>query len=162
MWYTSAALLNDDERKVERMRRIVFLLILFALALASCGGTPADTTVPNPPNSTAFEKSESAQVNQIVEGWKSQVPAEMKAQQVKDPIEEKVYQSTASLQEIADFYKKELTDKNWIHAQRMPGVQNGILVDGYDIGSTTLVIGAVDASQLGGSGVVVYTAKGTK
>ena len=88
--------------------------------------------------------------------------AEMKAQQVKDPIEQKVYQSTASLQEIADFYNKQLTGKNWIHAQRMPGVQNGILVEGYDIGSTNLVIGAVDASQLGGTGVVIYTAKGSK
>src|SRR5262245_66310903 len=94
MWYTSAALLNGDERKVERMRRIVFLMILFALALAGCGGTPADTTVPDPPNSTAFERSGSAQVKQILDGWKSQVQAEMKAQQVKDTIEKKVDKKT--------------------------------------------------------------------
>jgi hypothetical protein len=137
-------------------------MILLALALAGCGGAPADTTVPDPPQSATFERSTSEQVNKIVDGWKSAVPAEMKAQSVKDPIEEKVYQSTASLQEIADFYNKQLTEKSWVRAHRMPGVQNGVLIDGYQNGNTTLVIGAVDAAPLGGSGVVIYTAKGTK
>jgi hypothetical protein len=75
------------------MRRVVFLMLMLALALAACGGPPADTTVPDPPQSTTFEQSDNAKINQIVEGWKSTVPAEMKAQAVKDPIEEKVYTS---------------------------------------------------------------------
>jgi hypothetical protein len=137
-------------------------MLMLALALAACGGPPADTTVPDPPQSTTFEQSDNAKINQIVEGWKSTVPAEMKAQAVKDPIEEKVYQSTASLQEINDFYNTQLTQKNWVRAQRIPSPADGVLLAGYEIGTTTLVIGAVDASQLGGSGVVVYTAKGTK
>jgi hypothetical protein len=85
----------------------------------------------------------------------------MKEQLVKDPIEEKVYQSTASLEEIEAFYKK-LTEKSWIESTRMPGIQNGILLTGYDSGNTSLIIGAVDAKPLGGTGVIVYTAKGTK
>jgi len=144
------------------MRHVVLLAILLAYILASCGGPPPDTTVPDPPKSVPLERSDNDKINKLLEGWKREVPAAMKAAGVKDPIEEKVYQSTASLQEIADFYKKELTAKNWIQAQRMPGVQNSVLVDGYDLGTTTLVIGAVDASQMGGSGVVVYTAKGSK
>jgi hypothetical protein len=136
-------------------------MMLLALLLAGCGGTPADTTVGDPPQSTVIEASGNAQVDKLVADWKTAVTASMKEQLVKDPIEEKVYQSTASLQEIEAFYKT-LTDKSWTVAPRMPGVQNGILLTGYDSGNTSLVVGAVDAKPLGGTGVIVYTAKGTK
>jgi hypothetical protein len=137
------------------------VVVLLGLVLAGCGGTPADTTVGDPPQATVIEKSGNEKVDKIVADWKSSVPAVMKEQQVKDPIEEKVYQSNASLQEIADFYKK-LTEKSWVQSQRMPGIQNGVLLTGYDSGNTTLVVGAIDATPLGGTGVVIYTAKGTK
>ena len=143
------------------MRRVVLFIVLLALVLVSCGGPPADTTVGDPPKSTVFEKSDNEKINKLVADWKATVPTAMKNQQVKDPIEEKVYQSSANLQEINDFYKQ-LTEKSWIQAPRMPGIQDGVLLTGYDSGNTTLVIGAVDAKQLGGSGVIVYTAKGTK
>ena len=132
-----------------------------ALVLAGCGGTPADTTVGDPPQSKVIEASGTAQIDKLVADWKTVVPASMKEQLVKDPIEEKVYQSTASLEDIDAFYKK-LTEKSWVVSPRMPGIQNGVLLTGYDIGSETLVVGAVDATQLGGTGVIVYTAKGTK
>ena len=136
-------------------------VLLFALVLAGCGGTPADTTVEPPPQSKVIESSGNAQIDKVVADWKTAVPASMKEQLVKDPIEEKVYQSTASLEEIEAFYKK-LTEKSWIQSTRMPGVQNGVLLTGYDSGNTSLVVGAVDAKPLGGNGVIVYTAKGTK
>ena len=143
------------------MRRMIVGVVLLALLLAGCGGTPADTTVADPPQSKVIEASGNAQIDKVLADWKTAVPAAMRDQQVKDPIEEKVYQSTASLEDIDAFYKK-LTDKSWVVSPRMPGVQNGVLLTGYDIGNTALVIGAVDAKPLGGSGVIVYTAKGTK
>ena len=136
-------------------------IVLLALVLAGCGGTPADTTVEDPPQSKVIEASGNAQIDKLVADWKAAVPASMKEQLVKDPIEEKIYESTASLEEIDAFYKK-LIDKSWIVAPRMPGVQNGILLTGYDSGNTSLIVGAVDAKPLGGTGVIVYTAKGTK
>jgi len=136
-------------------------MVLLALMLAGCGGTPADTTVGDPPQSKVIETSGNQQIDKLVADWKTAVPASMKEQQVKDPIEEKVYQSTASLEEIEAFYKK-LTEKSWVESTRMPGIQNGILLTGYDSGNTSLVVGAVDAKPLGGTGVIVYTAKGTK
>ena len=136
-------------------------MVLLALMLAGCGGTPADTTVGDPPQSKVIESSGNQQIDKLVADWKTAVPASMKEQLVKDPIEEKVYQSTASLQEIDTFYKQ-LTDKSWTVAPRMPGVQNGILLIGYDSGTTSLIVGAVDAKPLGGTGVIIYTAKGTK
>ncbi len=143
------------------MRRVLVCFVFFALMLAACGGTPADTTVDAPPQSKVIEASGNQQVDKLVADWKTAVQASMKEQLVKDPIEEKVYQSTASLQEIADFYKK-LTEKSWTAAPRMPGVQNGILLTGYESGTTSLIVGAVDAKPLGGTGVIVYTAKGSK
>ena len=136
-------------------------VVLLALVLAGCGGTPADTTVNPPPGSKEIETSGNAQIDKVIADWKTAVPASMREQLVKDPIEEKVYQSTASLKEI-DAHYKQLTDHSWVVAPRMPGVQNGILLTGYDSGNTSLVIGALDAKPLGGDGVIVYTAKGTK
>jgi hypothetical protein len=143
------------------MRRMIVGIVLLALVLAGCGGAPADTTVGDPPQSKVIEASGNAQIDKLVADWKTAVPASMKEQLVLDPIEEKVYQSTASLEEIDAFYKK-LTDTSWIVAPRMPGIQNGILLTGYDSGSTSLIVGAIDAKPLGGTGVIVYTAKGTK
>jgi hypothetical protein len=147
------------------MRRVWIVALIMALVIAGCGGPAADTTVPDPPKATIFEKSGVATVDTVIERWKNDVPAEMKTQGVKDtpeqPIVQKVYQSTASLQEIADFYKT-LTEKGWIEAPKMPGIQDNILIAGYENGNTTLSIGALDATKFGGSGVVVYTAKGTK
>ena len=143
------------------MRRMIVGVVLLALLLAGCGGTPADTTVDDPPQSKVIEASGNQQIDKLVADWKTAVPATMKDQLVKDPIEEKVYQSTASLEEIDAFYKK-LTEKSWIESTRMPGIQNGILLTGYDSGNTALIVGAIDAKPLGGTGVIVYTAKGTK
>ena len=143
------------------MRRVIVSIVLLALVLAGCGGTPADTTVGAPPKSEVIETSGNQQIDKVLAGWKTTVPASMKEQLVKDPIQEKVYQSSASLEEIDAFYKT-LTDHSWVVAPRMPGIQNGILLTGYDSGNTSLVIGAIDAKPLGGTGVVVYTAEGTK
>ena len=147
------------------MRRVLFVALIVALVLTGCGGSTTIPTVPDPPKSTVFEQGDNQQINQFVDRLKTQVPEEIKKHGVKDtteqPIVQPVYQSTASLQEIADFYKA-LTQEGWVEAQKMPGIQDGVLITGYDHGNTTLVINAVDASKFGGSGVVIYTVKGTK
>jgi hypothetical protein len=148
------------------MRRVLVFAVFAALLLAACGGSSADTTVPPPPNSTTFEAGDNAKISQIVDQLKSQVPAEMQNQSIKNtteqPIGQEVYQSTDSLEAIRDFYRTTLTGKGWVEAQKMPGVQGGVLIDGYSIGNTTFVVTAIDATQLGGEGVVIYTVKGTK
>jgi hypothetical protein len=147
------------------MRRVVFVALIAVLMLTGCGGGSVDVAVPDPPKATVFEKGDNQKIDQLVDQLQSQVPELMKSHGVKDtteqPIVQKVYQSTASLQEIADFYKT-LTTAGWVEAQKMPGIHNGVLITGYDHGSITLVVNAVDAAQLGGSGVVIYTVKGTK
>jgi hypothetical protein len=109
-----------------------------------------------------LKRSDNDKINKLLEGWKREVPAAMKAAGVKDPIEEKLFRSTATLQEIDEFYRSQLTQKGWHQAPNMPGIHDGVLLTGYEIDTTTLVIAAVDATQLGSSGVIVYTVKGTK
>ena len=142
------------------MKRVVFVLALLALVLAGCGGSSADTTVADPPNSSVYERSGNATLDKIVDEWQAQVPAQLTQYSVQtETIEQKVYQSSASLDEVAKFYA-DLTTKGWIETPRMPGVQDGFYAKGYDLGTTHLVIGAVDATKFGGNGVVIYTAKG--
>jgi hypothetical protein len=147
------------------MRRVFFVALVVAFVLVGCGGAAADVTVPDPPKSTAFEQDNNQQINQFVALLKSRVPEEMKLHGVKDtaeqPIVQQVYQSTASLQEIADFYKT-LTQQGWVEAHKMPGIQDGVLITGYEHGTISLVVNAVEATKFGGSGVVIYTVKGTK
>ena len=95
------------------MRRITLFLLLFALVLAGCGGSSGEVTVPEPPNTTAFEKSDSEQINKIIEGWQAQVPTTLTQNQIKqETIEQKVYESKASLQEVVDFYTQQISSAN--------------------------------------------------
>ncbi|MBK9943037.1 MAG: hypothetical protein IPP13_15635 [Kouleothrix sp.] len=146
------------------MHRVIVLLVLCAFVLAGCGGSTGDTSVPDPPKSSAFEPGGSAQVDTIIAQWQEQVPVVLGQYLIKpDTIEKKVYQSSASLQEIADFYAGQITSaKGWVEVQRMPGQQAGLFMKAYDHGNVSLVIGALDASKLGGTGTVIYTAKGSK
>lgn len=142
------------------MRRVFLVAVVLALVLVGCGGT-GDTTVGDPPQATPIQATNNAQVDTIINQLKQTVPQQMQAQKVKpETIEQHVYQTTASLQDVESFYS-ELAARGWVHAHRMPGVQDNILYDSYTNGNTSLIITAFDASQLGGSGVIVYTVKGT-
>lgn len=142
------------------MRRTLLTLVIAAFVMVGCGNTPSDTTIADPPLSTAFENRDNLQINQLIDGWKSEVPSEMKNQQIKaDSIKEQVYQSTASLQEIAAFYGT-LTDKGWHQSTNMPGLKDGIFISGYENGTTTLIVNAIDATTMGSTGIIIYTVKG--
>ncbi len=142
------------------MRRFFFFALVFVFVLVGCGGT-GDTTVSAPPQATPIKSSDNAQISNIITQLKQTVPQQMEAQKVKpETIEQNVYQSTASLQDVQSFYSQ-LTQKGWSRAHRIPGVQDNILYDSYSNGNTALIITAFDASQLGGQGTIIYTAKGT-
>lgn len=142
------------------MRRFFFFALVFTFVLVGCGGT-SDTTVGPPPQATPIEATSSTQVDKIISQLKQTVPERMQAQKVKpETIEQNVYRSTASLQDIESFYNQ-LTQRGWSRVSRMPGVQDNILYDSYNNGNTALIIAAFDATALGGQGTIIYTAKGT-
>lgn len=144
------------------MRRVILIAFVLLLALAGCGSA-ADTNVGDPPQSQPLAESDSAKVNQVLNDWKTTVPEALKGHGIKpETIELKTYSSTATLDEVAAFYN-DLTKKGWTKSQRLNGApQNGVLLTGFEAGTHSLVVAAFDASQIGGKGLVIYTAKGNK
>ena len=57
MCYTIGRFENVVQERFGQMRRVVVSIVLLALVLAGCGGTPADTTVGDPPQSKVIEAS---------------------------------------------------------------------------------------------------------
>lgn len=143
------------------MWRIVALVALALFTLTACGG--GDTTVPPPPQSRPFESSGSEKVDAIIAGWKTVALEEMRKDAVKEEsLAEAVYiVDNSTLEDVHKHYAA-LTNNGWWHLPRMPGLQGDVLLDGYEHGTTALVVGAIDASKFGGQGIVVYTLKGTK
>lgn len=144
-----------------RLIRIVAITLVALLTLAACGGR--DVTVPPPPNAQPFESSGSPKVDQIIAAWRNVAVEEMKKDAVKEEtlVEAIFIIADGSLEDVQNHYMA-LTQNGWWHVRRMPGLQGDVLLDGYEHGTTALVIGAVDASKFNGSGIVVYTLRGTK
>ncbi len=144
-----------------RSIRIIALVILALFTLAACGG--GDVSVPPPPNAQPFETSRSPKIDQIIADWKSVAIEEMRKDAVKEEtlVEEIFVINDGSLEDVQNHYMA-LTQNGWWHLKRMPGRQGDVLLDGYEHGTTALVIGAIDASKFGGEGIVVYTLRGTK
>jgi hypothetical protein len=147
------------------MRRLFLVLLVAGMLLSACTGGPSDATIPDPPAATVFQPGSNQQINQILAGWQEEVPAIFRANAVKpETIQERLFTSTATVQEIADFYQGQMTSKGWFRAARMPNVQQegSILITGYEAGTYDLVIGAFDAAQFGGTGTVIYIAHGNR
>jgi predicted small lipoprotein YifL len=144
------------------MRRTLLLLLTLTIALTACGAG-GDTTVPAPPQATKVEQAEIAEINQILTQWKTVAPEQMRADAVKpETLEENVYTSPGTLAEVKTHYNS-LTNNGWYVVKNLVGAENDqVLLLGYEHGTTALVVGAIDASRFGGSGVVIYTLKGTK
>ena len=144
------------------MRRLVFALFLAMLTLTACGGN-GDTTVAPPPNATEAESTGNSRVDGVISQWRTDAPARMKADAVKpETIEEHVYTSTSSLADIKSHFST-LTSKGWHSVDRLNSANaDGVLVLGYEHGTTSLVVGAIDMQKFGGSGTAIYTLKGTK
>lgn len=148
------------------MRRVVFSLMLLALFLTACGTGTADLAPVTPPNATEIKQSGAAQVDKVLSDWQNSVPQAMEDRAIKaDTIKQTVYRTNDSLENVRKYYQTTFDGQNgWTHSKRTPGLdaQQGILVDGYEHGTTSLIVGALDASKYGGQGVVIYTATGHK
>ncbi|KAB8140963.1 hypothetical protein F8S13_20790 [Chloroflexia bacterium SDU3-3] len=147
------------------MRRAFFPMLCVALVLTACGGA-ADLTVAVPPNSKVVETTGASTVDTLITSWRNTVPASMTERGIKaESLEQKVYTTTDSLEAVQAYYEAKFKDQNgWTRSMRSPGLDaaQGILIEGYEHSGTSMVVGAIDASKYGGSGVVIYTATGHK
>lgn len=143
------------------MWRMLTLALVALVMLTACGG--GDTTVTAPPSSRPYESSGSEQVDAIIAAWQTAALEEMRKDAVKEEtLAEAIYVvDDGTLQDVHNHYLA-LTQNGWWHLKRMPGLQGDVLLDGFEHGTTALVVGAIDASKFGGDGIVVYTLKGTK
>ncbi|MDZ4719526.1 MAG: hypothetical protein SH847_13810 [Roseiflexaceae bacterium] len=146
------------------MRRTLFSLAVLVFALSACGVT-GDTTVTLPPNATKVSESVNIkEIDTLITQWKKVAPEQMKADAVKpETLEETVYTAPSTLADIQTYYNNLVTTKGWFTVKKMTNLQNDqVVLLGYEHGTTALVVGAIDATRFGGTGVVVYTLKGTK
>lgn len=143
------------------MWRMLTLALVALVMLTACGG--GDTTVVAPPSARPYESSGSEKVDTIIAAWKTAALEEMRKDAVKEETlaEEIFIVDDGTLQDVQNHYMA-LTQNGWWHLKRMPGLQGDVLLDGFEHGTTALVVGAIDASKFGGDGIVVYTLKGTK
>jgi hypothetical protein len=149
------------------MRRVLLLLMTTMLMLTACAA--GDTTVAPPPQAEKVTESVgNTEIDQILGQWKDSAQAAMKGDAVKpETIVEEIYTTPASLTDVKKYYNT-LTTKGWYPVRKMSvgdtaeNPNDTVLLLGYEHGTTALVVGALDATKFGGTGVVVYTLKGTK
>jgi predicted small lipoprotein YifL len=144
------------------MRRVLLILTLLMFSLTACGGA-GDTTVNLPAQATVVNGVEDTKINAVLTEWKKVANEQMKADAVKvETLQENIYTMPGTLADVQKHYN-ELTNNGWFTVKKMTNTGNNqIMLLGYEHGTTALVVGAIDASRFGGSGVVVYTLKGTK
>ena len=147
------------------MRRVLFPLLIVAMLLVACGGT-ADLTVVTPPNATKVDQTANAKIDAILKSWQASVPTAMTDHQIKaDSIQQAVYTSKDTLANVQQYYVATFADKNgWRASTRTPGLDatQGVLIDAYEHGTTSLTVAALDATKYGGTGIVIYTVTGHK
>jgi hypothetical protein len=146
------------------MRRTLLSLVVLVFALSACGAT-GDTKVDLPPKATKVSESVNIkEIDTIITQWKTVASEQMKADAVKaETLEEIVYTAPSTLTDVQTYYNNLVTTKGWRAVKKMTNLQNDqVTLLGYEHGTTSLVVGAIDATRFGGTGVVVYTLKGTK
>lgn len=144
------------------MRSIVLTLLLILPLLSACGQT-GPVTVEPPPASTEVQTVNNPKIDALIAQWRADAPKSMVANAIKsETIEEHIYTSTASLTDIETFYKG-LTSKGWFADRRLLNAENDTFaILGFEQGTTSMTVGAIDAQKFGGSGTVIYTVKGNK
>jgi hypothetical protein len=142
------------------MTRMLGLLVVTAL-LVACGGSPAEVPSPLAPSDTL--KVDNAAFNEITAGWEQQVSAGLEVGMVKpETIVTDSYMTNSAIAEVVDYYNKQLGATGWTYRKRTPGLQDGVYIGGFEHGTTSLVIGAIDLDPYGATGTYVYVASGTK
>ncbi len=139
------------------------LLVFCALAfLVSCGGSAAVVPTALAKNDTAAPADPALEA--IIAGWKAEAKVGLELGSVKpETIVEESYTSTAELSAVADYYNKQLGTSGWTFRNRTPGLNNdGFFLAGYEQGTQSLIIGAIDLAKFGGKGAYVYLLHGTK
>lgn len=137
------------------------LLVLGVALLTACGGSAP--VIPTPHNKVDGAQISDAALQKVIAGWQKDAKEGLVVGMVKaETIVEEPYQSSAALNDIADYYNKELGTNGWTYRQRTPGLQDGFFLGAYEHGNMSLVLAAIDLTKFSGTGTYVYIVHGTK
>ena len=137
------------------------LVSLGLVFLVACGG--GAVVIPDPISKVDSTEISDATVKSVVSEWQSTARKGLEIGTVKpETIVETIYQSSADLNAIADYYNKALGMGGWTYKTRTPGLQDGFFLAAYEHGNKSLVIGALDLTKFAGNGTYVYVLSGDK
>ncbi len=137
------------------------LVSLGLVFLVACGG--GTVVIPEPISKVDAKEISNPTVNSLVGEWQSTARKGLETGAVKpETIVQTMYQSSADLKAVADYYNKVLGTDGWVYKTRTPGLQDGFFLSAYEHGNKSLVIGAIDLTKFAGSGTLVYVLSGDK
>jgi len=137
------------------------LVSLGLVFLVACGG--GAVVIPDPISKVDTTEISDATVKSVVSEWQSTARKGLETGTVKpETIVETIYQSSADLSAVADYYNKALGTGGWTYKTRTPGLQEGFFLAAYEHGNKSLVIGALDLTKFAGNGTYVYVLSGDK
>lgn len=137
---------------------LVGLSLVFLIA---CGG--GTIVIPEPISKVDGQEISDSTIKTVVSEWQRTARKGLETGVVKpETIVETMYQSSADIKAIADYYNKALGTGGWIYKTRTPGLQDGFFLAAYEHGNKSLVIGAIDMTKFAGDGTYVYLLSGDK
>ena len=137
------------------------LVSLGLVFLVACGG--GAVVIPDPISKVETTEISDSTVKSVVSEWQSTARKGLETGTVKpETIVETIYQSSADLNAVADYYNKALGTGGWTYKTRTPGLQEGFFLAAYENGNKSLVIGALDLTKFAGNGTYVYVLSGDK
>lgn len=132
------------------------LLVVMLVSLVGCGsdggGKPGglpDTTIPAPPNSSHYQPGQDQLHDAAVDSFRQRAPNAFAGTTTN------IYISTASMEDIKDFYTTEMPKRGWkpIKPMEFPNTVSAY----FEVDAFVAAINAVDLSMTGGTGILVVT-----
>ncbi len=125
------------------------LLVVLMVGLVGCGGGVTDTTIPAPPSSSEYQEGQDQILDAAVGSFKQSSAG------VGTNTTNKFYISTASMDEIKNYYTTEMPKRGWKTIES-PAVPNTVSVN-FQADSNVASINAIDLSMTGSTGILVIT-----
>lgn len=125
------------------------LLVVLMVGLVGCGGGVTDTTIPAPPSSSEYQNGQDPILDAAVSSFSQS------AANVGTGTTTKFYISTATMDEIKNFYTTEMPKRGWKTIES-PAVPNTVSVN-FQADANVAAINAIDLTMTGSTGILVIT-----
>ena len=125
------------------------LLVVLMVGVVGCGGGVSDTTIPAPPSSSEYQKGQDPVLDTMVDSFSQSMATSGTS------TTNKFYMSTASAEEIKNFYTTEMTKRGWKTIES-PSIPDTTSVN-FQADNNVAAINMIDLSMAGSTGILVIT-----